>query len=271
MVMTYFFITPPVKNQAWEFWCLLDTRANVYDFQTSVTLAEGDVTILLDGVDQGNIDTLPTEVGTTGWLYVQLSAAEMNGDKFVGVKFHDQADEEWRDRAFLIPIMQAVTVSDLTASGVWSHSTRTLTQSAVQVAATVAGKTIALMRGDTLSAALTGLGSLTGYTSIDFTVKDHKSDTDDEAVIRIRKNASEEDDGLLRLNGEDASDRASNGSITIDNEANGNITIALAAAESDDLAKGSYFYDIQKIAPGAVSTLSEGIFVVTEDVLRAIT
>lgn len=155
-------------------------------------------------------------------------------------------------------------------AAVWTNSTRTLTQSAASVAATVSGDTITLSRGDTLSASITGLGSLSGYVSLDFTVKYTEDDTDAEAVIRIRKNASGSDDGLLRLNGADASSRSTNGSITIDDSDSGDITIALAAAESDDLVDGSYFYDIQEITSSAVSTLSAGTFVVAKDVTRLI-
>lgn len=154
---------------------------------------------------------------------------------------------------------------------VWTNSTRTLTQSAASVAAAVSGSTITLSRGDTLSAAITGLGSLSGYVSLDFTVKYSTEDTDDEAVIRIRKNASGSDDGLLRINSAAATGRTANGSITIDNETSGNITIALAAAESDDLGEASYAYDIQMITSSAVSTLSSGTFTVTADVTRLIT
>jgi hypothetical protein len=119
MATTYFFITPPIKNTAWEFWCLLTSQANTNVFQTTVTLAAGDVTVFRDGTSLGNIDTLPTEVGVTGVLHVQLSTDEMNGDKFTLVKFHDAAGAEWQDKAFLIPLMQAVTT--VTAGDVWDE------------------------------------------------------------------------------------------------------------------------------------------------------
>jgi hypothetical protein len=124
MATTYFFITPPVKNQVWEFWCLLTSQADTDVFQTTVTLAAGDVTVFRDGASLGNIDTLPTEVGVTGVLRVQLSADEMNGDRFTLVKFHDAAGAEWQDKAFLVPLMQAVTVPDAAdvADAVWDET-----------------------------------------------------------------------------------------------------------------------------------------------------
>lgn len=154
---------------------------------------------------------------------------------------------------------------------VWSASSRTLTQAAASVTAAVSGSTITILRGDTLSAALTDIGALTGYVSLDFTVKEDKNDLDTAAILRIRKNASGLDDGLLRLNGADASARSANGSITIDDAATGDITIALSAEETDDLAaRVGLYYDVQMITATAVTTLTEGTCHVTADVTRLV-
>ncbi len=59
--------------------------------------------------------------------------------------------------------------------------------SAITYTANVVGTAITLLRGDTFTATMTDVGALTGYVSIDFTVKRNTSNTDDEAVIRIRK------------------------------------------------------------------------------------
>jgi len=165
----------------------------------------------------------------------------------------------------------SAAAGDAIAADVWTYSPRTLTQAAAAVAAAVAGASISITRGDSLSVALTGLGSLAGYVSIDFTVKQSKHDTDDNAIIRIRKNASGLTDGLLRLNRADASLRSANGSITINSEPLGNITIALTAAETDDLAIGyNLYYDVQMITAAAVTTKTEGHCSVTADVTRLI-
>lgn len=149
--------------------------------------------------------------------------------------------------------------------------TRTLTQSAASVTAAVSGSDLTIRRGDTFSASLTGLGSLSGYVSLDFAVKVKKSDSDDDAIVRIRLNASGSDDGLLRLNKQEASN-ADNGSITIDDAGDGDITITLAAAETQNLVKAEdLFYDVQVITASAVMTLTEGNCDVTEDVMRAVT
>jgi len=152
----------------------------------------------------------------------------------------------------------------------WTYTSRTLTQSAASVAAAVEGDIINIQRGDTLSAALTDIGALTGYVSLDFTVKASKTDADTAAILLIRLNATGTDDGLLYLNGAAAA-TAANGSITIDDAASGDITIALAAAETDDLVPASnLYYDIQMITATAVTTLSEGRCNISGDVRRAI-
>lgn len=147
--------------------------------------------------------------------------------------------------------------------------TDTIDASAITVVAAVSGTTITLLRGDTFSGTLTDAGAMTDYVSIDFTVKERYSDTDDNAIIRIRKNATGTSDGLLRLNGAAASSSAL-GTITIDDLATGDITIALDETATDDLSTGNYVYDIQLITATAVDTLTYGKLTVTADVTRAV-
>jgi hypothetical protein len=153
---------------------------------------------------------------------------------------------------------------------IWSYVNRTLTQSAAEAAESTNPGTLALKRGDSWSQAITDLGSLAGYTYIDFTVKRSEKDLDEDAIIRIRKAASGLGDGLLTLN--EATGTATSGSITIDDAALGNITIALAATATDDLEldKGLY-YDIQKIVSTTVTTIGSGVLNVTADITRAVT
>ena len=118
------YITPPLKNTAWEFWCNLGSQADTDIFQDNPTLAEGDVTVILDGVNQNNIDTLPVVVaGATRWLHVQLSADELNGDKMVGVLFHDVADDEWQDVSFTFSIEQNVAFNNLAQADILDDAT----------------------------------------------------------------------------------------------------------------------------------------------------
>jgi hypothetical protein len=147
--------------------------------------------------------------------------------------------------------------------------TDALDVSSVTVVAAVNGTTITILRGDTFSGALTDIGALTDYVSIDFTVKENYSKMDDEATIRIRKNASGVSDGLLRLNGAAALSSAL-GSIAIDDLASGDITITLDETATDDLSTGTYVYDIQMISASGVKTLTYGKLIVSADVTRLV-
>lgn len=87
---------PPKKNTAYDTEVCLVSQSDTNIFQTSVTLAAGDVLVYKDGVLDGNIDTLPSEIGSSGVLVLALSANEMNADR-VAVKFTDAAGSEWQD------------------------------------------------------------------------------------------------------------------------------------------------------------------------------
>ena len=147
--------------------------------------------------------------------------------------------------------------------------TDALDVSSVTVVAAVNGTTITILRGDTFSGVFTNIGALTDYVSIDFTVKEAYSKTDDEATIRIRKNASGTSDGLMRLNGAAATSSAL-GSIAIDDLATGDITITLDETATDDLSTGNYVYDIQMISASGVKTLTYGKLIVSADVTRLV-
>ena len=156
------------------------------------------------------------------------------------------------------------------AEDVWSYAVRTLTQSAASIIEVLTGTTINIYRGDTFNATITGLGSLVGYTSIDIAIKADRADADSEAIIWIRKNASEEDDGLLRVNGA-APINPLLGSIAIDSEPLGNITVTLDETITAILAPVSGLgYDIQMISADGIVTLGQGLCNVGADVVRAV-
>lgn len=157
-----------------------------------------------------------------------------------------------------------------TPASLWAYESRTLTQSAAAVASVVAGTSITIIRGDTLTIVLTNVGATTGYVSIDFTVKRSKDDTDAKSVICIRKNASGFSDGLLYLNGAVPSSAAA-GSITIDDGPTGDLTITLNAASTALLAiAAGLYWDIQYIFAGSISTKTEGKCDIVGDVRRAV-
>jgi len=155
-----------------------------------------------------------------------------------------------------------------TAAGVWSYTTRTLTQSAASVTSSVTGTDITLTKADSFSASLTGLASNSGYTSIWFTVKDDLDDADSAAVFQIKKNASGSGDGLLYVNGAAASNAAL-GSITVDSATA--LTIALDESITDDLTvtQGLY-YSIKYLVSGSTSTVTSGQLDVVQYSTKAI-
>lgn len=151
-----------------------------------------------------------------------------------------------------------------TAAAVWAYTPRTLTQTAAAVASVMAGTSLTITRGDTLSATLTGLGNITGYANLWFTVKWATSDLDAAAIIQI-----DTDTGLLTVNG--AAATAGNGSITVDDATAGDITIALEASVTDDLTPATgLVYDVQWQSGTSIYTLTSGVAVVSADVTRAV-
>ena len=170
--------------------------------------------------------------------------------------------------ANLPSVIQAGLALETTAQAI-KAKTDLLDVSSVTVNSAISGTAITILRGDTFECSISGLGSLASYVSLDFTVKRNAYQTDDEATIRIRKNASGLTDGLLTLNGATPSS-ADDGSIAITDAAAGDITITLAASCTDDLATGTYAYDVQLIEVGDVSTLTSGKATVIADVTRAV-
>lgn len=152
---------------------------------------------------------------------------------------------------------------------VWSSDERTLTMAAATIAGSISGQPT-LVRGDTWSQSFTGLGDLSSYATLDFTMKEDISDLDSAAILRIRKNLSGVDDGLIRINGV-AAGLSTNGSIAIDDIVAGNITVTLKAVSSQALVPGRHNYDIQMVTDvSVVTTLGVGTTHVIGDTTRAI-
>lgn len=171
------------------------------------------------------------------------------------------------------PFVQATALSCLDAAisgvddAVWGASSRTLTQAASTIASTYNAGEITAHRGDTLSAAITGLGDLTGYTKIWFTVKKATGDNDTDSIIQI--DLDSDSSGMLYLNGDTYADTA--GAISIDSTTAGNITVTVQpdATALLNVCKG-YPFDVQMLTASAVTTMGTGTFNVTGDVTRAV-
>ena len=155
-----------------------------------------------------------------------------------------------------------------TPANVWNYTTRTLTQSSTSTTDSTAAGSIARRRGDSWSISLT-IGAITGYTSLWFTAKWDRDNTDAESVIQIKKNASGSGDGLLYVNGAAAANAAL-GSITVTDASTGAIVIAVDETVTDDLPPAGIYYDVQALVSGTISTLDSGTLTISADVTRAV-
>ena len=100
---------PPIRGQAFTFEQPLVATAGLV-FQTTPTLAAGDIQVSKDGAQFVNLATFPPAQillsggGGSGELTVVLTAAEMTADRVV-VYFHDAAGAEWQDaHAEIFPV-----------------------------------------------------------------------------------------------------------------------------------------------------------------------
>jgi hypothetical protein len=151
-----------------------------------------------------------------------------------------------------------------TLPAIWSAASRTLTQTAAQVAAEMTGATLTVQRGDTLSVSFTGLGNITARTKLLVTGKKDRSHQDTASVFKIEETA-----GLQVIAGVTAETPA-NGSIVVTDATTGALTVALAAVETAKLEEmiGGH-YDIQMATASGVQTLTDATLVVWQDVTRA--
>lgn len=206
------------------------------------------------GVSTGSaISTGFAEIGSGCYLWHCVSFA--NGFRG-GVKFYRAAAPS------IVLAFAAINPEEV--ESVWTQSTRTLTQSAASIVAAVAGTTITLLRGDTATIALTGLGNITARTKLWFTVKRNAAEADSAAIIQVT-----EAGGLITLNG--AAGTAGDGSIAINDATLGNITITLKAAATAQLkATNALISDVQMLTTGGVTTLTEMDVVIDADVTLAV-
>ena len=180
----------------------------------------------------------------------------------------EHLDAILEDTGTTLPAAIAAIDTSGTAEAVWEYTTRTLTQSSTSTTDSTAAGSIARRRGDSWSISLT-IGAITGYTSLWFTAKWDRDNTDAMAVLQIKKNASGSGDGLLYVNGATAANAAL-ASITVTDATTGAIVIAVDETVTDDLPPAGIYYDVQVLNAGSVSTLDSGTLIVSADVTRAV-
>ena len=239
----------------------------IWDALTSALITVGSIgKLLVDNINATISSRSTFDPAVEGVIVDEMSVAGLSD-------FFDVDSGENYGASIPGSVVQEIAENSGEASSpeeIWGYTPRTLTTSMADIATAIDGSDINIHRGDTLLIAVAELGDLTGYVSLDFTVKNDKLDTDDEAILRIRKNASGTGDGLLRINGS-APTSPTDGSITIDDLIAGDITINLIASESEDLEiQSSLYYDIQLITATLVQTKAVGNCNVTADVTKAI-
>lgn len=118
---------PPLRDAVFTMSVAFTSQADTNIFQTTVTLAAGDIKVSKDGAGFNNIGTLPTEIAATGVLPVAFTANEMDAD-IVVLLCHDAAGAEWQD---LLVVLHTVTVNQIDdlstpatgADAVWDEAT----------------------------------------------------------------------------------------------------------------------------------------------------
>jgi hypothetical protein len=209
----------------------------IYEDETAVPLLTGNMAKLDDA-------------NTTGFYSEQIAFTVANGFEngksytvyIVATVDGDTGGISYGVQAVTVPTVTATTISGISANDV------------------------TVLRGDTWVITITGMGDLTGYTNIWFTIKTSPvRDTDAEAVVMIDTTT-----GLLVVNGANAVARAANGAIAIDDLVAGDITVTVDEAETDDVEPNKLDYDVQTLIGGVVTTRAEGAFTISADVTRAI-
>ena len=208
---------------------------------------EDEIAVAILGGDMAKLD----DANTTGFYTERLACSSANGfDNGKTYTVYIEATVDG-DKGGITYAFQAHTPP-------WAVA-------AVAIAAAMAGNTITIKRGDSLSCAITGLGDISGRSKLWFSVKKRLSDADTAAIVQIEETA-----GLVYLNG--AAGVAISGDITITDAVAGNIVVVMEESATDDLvpAEGLY-YDVQMLtAGGAVTTLTRGWCNVTGDITRVI-
>jgi hypothetical protein len=218
---------------------------------------DGAVTVNIVNVSTGVYTfsaTVPGSYAAGDTIGIQINGA-LAGSAFAGIVQSDVVSGDYA----------------ASAAAVWSHSPRTVTQTGEQLYNVLEGSLVTIHRGDTLELTFTGLGDISAYSKIWFTVKGPSSSIADSASdIMVRLDVSGTADGLLYAAGA-APDDVGNGSITIDDSSDGDITVNISAVETAKLTPGgNRRYDVQMLdTSDVVSTLVYGGCTIIQDVTRA--
>lgn len=139
-----------------------------------------------------------------------------------------------------------------TVAQIWQYAWRTLTTGSAKSGVVEESNTISANTFATFSYQISDLGSLANYSTIYFTLKTTKKDSDNDAILQVSKKLSGVGDGLLKILGGTISPTASDGSITVDNVTTGIITVNVAVGVMSLLKSGKYFADVKIVRSSGV-------------------
>ena len=157
----------------------------------------------------------------------------------------------------------ATVLDSDSVTGVAGQESAKLALADASAVAIITGTTINVLRGDTWSISILGLGDISARTMLWFTIKFEHRASDDDAIVQIEETA-----GLIRINGA-AAGVPGNGSITVTDAVAGDITIALDEVETAKIIPATMPYDVQMFDGTDITTLTTGVVVVPADVTRA--
>lgn len=229
-----------------------------------------DTQISLNGAAFTDSTNRPSESGSTGRYNLVLTAEEIPIDSVIFIKIDDQSGTKlWLDQTIYVN----TKILGVTAAEFWNFSPRTLTITAEQISAVLVGTKVTLHRGDNLSLTITGLGDISNFTKLWFTVKPARKEVVDLASqIQVLQSVGTVDgEGLLAIAG-NAPSSSDNGSITVDDLVSGDITITVTALEMAKLSASSTLrYDVQVLrSTGSVDTLTAGLCEIISDVTNTV-
>lgn len=141
-----------------------------------------------------------------------------------------------------------------------------LSDDGVTVISVLDGDDLTIRRGDTTTVNYTELGNISTRSALYFTLKQNLQGADSDARIQVT-----EAGGLVVLNGSASGLTASDASLTVTNATTGAVTLVLKPNLTKQLAAmDGLRWDVQMVASGAVTTLTEGDAEVVADVTRAV-
>jgi hypothetical protein len=251
--------------------------------QTVDTVADGIKAVTDNLPDSGALTTIQADLDNPDQYKADVSAlataaalATVDGIVDDILLDTDELQTDWTDGGRLDLLIDAIKAktdlivasgSTLTAQQVWSYVSRTLTQTAAQIADVLEGDVVSVYQYTTWTIALTGLGDVSGRSKLYFTVKGNLDDADASTATLLQV---EETDGLIYIDGAAATDSAK-ATLTVDNETTGAITISVDESVTG-LANQEGAYDVKEVtAAGAVNLLTISTFKIKSVVTKAVT